>query len=285
MFDRYTDLARRVVSQAVKAAERRGATAIEPEHLLFAILELDHGVAITALANAGVHVATALKQLVVWMPESSTPTRDLEVSATLREVLDAADRVSRDMGHSYLGTEHLLVSLLTGSPVGSMTYLMLRQQLRLDPDRIRADIESMLSEPTESALPIPSPPRPPPIDGALLAWKPTSDPEQYVILGDRGTGSDALVIAEDQPDAERLLEALANASRKAGYTRLRAVPTWAWIHVTPPTATDLLDQVRKLAAQTLVCDLRVPKKPRGPSPDQRERGRASRTAKPARPST
>jgi len=280
MFDRYTDLARRVVSQAVTAAERRGATAIEPEHLLFAILELDHGVALTALANAHVDVASALKQLAEWMPDNPTPSRDLEVSASLREILEAADRISRDMGHSNLGTEHLLVALLTSSPVDSITCLMLHQQLRLDPERIRSDIVAMLSDLKASSSSTLQPPRPSPIDGALPAWKPTGHPEQYVILGDREAGSDAIVIAEDKPDAERQLEALASAALKAGYTQLRAIPTWAWIHITPPTATDLLEQVRDLSSQTIVYELvMVPQNPRSSSCPQR--GRSS--AKPSRP--
>ncbi len=280
MFDRFTDLARLVVSQAVRAAEHRGSTAIEPEHLLFAILELDHGVAITALSNAGFGVFGAVRQLMDWMPQSATPSKDLEPSASLREVLAAADRVSTEMGHTYVGTEHLLVALLSVSPAGSVSNLLLRQHLGLDPAQIRADIESMLADPAPDTLLALRPP-PPPIDGALPVWNPTTKPEQYVLLGDRGTETDGLIIAEDQPDAERLLDVLATAARKAGYTRIRAVPIWAWIHITQPAVTDLLKQVRELSAQALVRDLHPPSKTSRPA--RVKRGRSPRAAKLKRP--
>ncbi len=112
-FTGFTQKANNALNAAVKAAESMGHTYIGSEHLLTGLLEADGGVACTALNAKGITAAdveNALKSTVgigtptVLGPDDFTPR--------LKYIIELSIAAARSMGHTYTGTEHLLISLI-----------------------------------------------------------------------------------------------------------------------------------------------------------------------------
>lgn len=110
----FTDKTRRVLATAREEAARLHHEYIGTEHILLAMNE-DTGVGVTVLQNFGVN-RVELRQLI----NSTIRTRrsdtvvgpDLPYTSRAKKVLEFAIKEARDLNHSYVGTEHLLVGLL-----------------------------------------------------------------------------------------------------------------------------------------------------------------------------
>lgn len=114
MFERFTGRARRVVVMAQDDARGFGHGAIEPAHILLALTEESEGVAGRALAVVGAD-AVALRSLVESAFESVPERKRLErlpFTKRSKKVLELSLREALQLGHSYIGTEHLLLGLL-----------------------------------------------------------------------------------------------------------------------------------------------------------------------------
>ncbi len=112
-FTGFTQKANRALNAAVEAAEGMGHTYIGSEHLLAGLLESDGGVAQAALVSKGItsqEVENMLKSTVgvgtptVLGPDDFTPR--------LKYIVELAIAGARSMGHTYTGTEHLLIALI-----------------------------------------------------------------------------------------------------------------------------------------------------------------------------
>ncbi|ACM19152.1 ATP-dependent chaperone ClpB [Geotalea daltonii FRC-32] len=103
------------LSQAQEAAAQRGNSAIEPEHLLSAMLGQEGGLTGSILQKMGVtpnlvneRLAEALRKL----PRASGATMQVFLSPTLNHVLDAAQKEADTMKDAFVSTEHLLLALV-----------------------------------------------------------------------------------------------------------------------------------------------------------------------------
>ena len=112
-FTGFTEKANTALNSAIEVAERMGHTYVGSEHLLAGLLNSDGGVACLALNARGISgedVENILKSTVgvgtptVLMPDDFTPR--------LKYIIELAIAAARSMGHTYTGTEHLLMSLL-----------------------------------------------------------------------------------------------------------------------------------------------------------------------------
>ena len=112
-FTGFTQKANNALNAAIKAAEGMGHTYIGSEHLLTGLLQANGGVACTALNSRGITAAdveNALKSTVgigtptVLGPDDFTPR--------LKYIIELSIAAARSMGHTYTGTEHLLISLI-----------------------------------------------------------------------------------------------------------------------------------------------------------------------------
>lgn len=116
MFERFTDRARRVVINAQDIARRDGCQQILPQHLYLGILALDGGIAKQVLDNRGITAkdiqvpATPGQEAVGHLPFTPLAKKSLEFS--LREALN--------LGHTYIGTEHLLLGIIRSEPYPSI---------------------------------------------------------------------------------------------------------------------------------------------------------------------
>jgi ATP-dependent Clp protease ATP-binding subunit ClpC len=114
MFERFTDRARRTVVVAQQEAGRLNHNYIGTEHLLLGLLYEGEGTAAQALGSLGVNLDAARLQVVDIIGTSgSAPTGHIPFTPRAKRVLELSMRESLGLGHNYIGTEHLLLGLLS----------------------------------------------------------------------------------------------------------------------------------------------------------------------------
>ena len=113
MFERFTDRARRVIVLAQEEARTLQHNYIGTEHLLLGLIREGDGVAAKALASKGVTLDDTRKQVEEMIGKgNATPNGHIPFTPHARQVLELSLREALQLGHSYIGTEHLLLSLL-----------------------------------------------------------------------------------------------------------------------------------------------------------------------------
>jgi hypothetical protein len=112
-FERFTDRSRRVLVLAQEEARLLSHSFIGTEHLLLGLISEGEGVAATALASVGVTLTAVREKVRETMGTvSTTPTGSLPFTPRAKKVLELALREALQLGHSYIGTEHLLLGLV-----------------------------------------------------------------------------------------------------------------------------------------------------------------------------
>jgi len=115
MFDKFTDRARKIIALAQKEAERFHHDYIGTEHLLLGLVKEGSGVAVTALNNLNVDVDKVRREVekLVVVNDKDAPTAPLPFTPQAKRVLELASEEARALGHPYIGTEHILLGLLS----------------------------------------------------------------------------------------------------------------------------------------------------------------------------
>ena len=120
MFERFTDRARRVIVLAQSEARSLHHNYIGTEHLLLGLVKESDGVAAKALSLHGVNPEGVRQQIVAMIGEG-TASEDGHIPFTphARQVLELSLREALQLGHNYIGTEHILLGLIReGEGVG-----------------------------------------------------------------------------------------------------------------------------------------------------------------------
>ena len=114
MFKRFTERARKVIILAREEAERNQHEYLGTEHLLLGVLKDAGGVAIAVLQGLGVDMKQVRLEVERSMPASSNTLiiGDIPFTSRAKKVLEYSVEEARSMGHSYIGTEHLLLGLM-----------------------------------------------------------------------------------------------------------------------------------------------------------------------------
>ncbi len=117
MFENYTDRARKSLRKSKNISRRTGSQEVEPEHLLIALLEIGSGIAVDILQELGIEPQKLLTKLTDLIDvsteteaEEKTPQQP-DYSQALQRTLSLAEKTARELGHNYVGTEHLLIGL------------------------------------------------------------------------------------------------------------------------------------------------------------------------------
>jgi ATP-dependent Clp protease ATP-binding subunit ClpC len=113
MFQRFTDRARRVVILAQDEARDLGHAYIGTEHLLLGLIREGDGVAAQALTSLGVSFDVMQEQIVeVIGTGGSQPPGHVPFTPRAKKVLELSLRESQQLGHTYIGTEHILLGIV-----------------------------------------------------------------------------------------------------------------------------------------------------------------------------
>jgi ATP-dependent Clp protease ATP-binding subunit ClpB len=112
--DRLTEKAQEALQAAAQEAQERGQQAIEPEHLLLALLSQDGGIARPLLEAAGASVqelVPALVSRVERLPRVSGAEQQPYLASELSRALDQAEKEAQKLKDEYVSTEHILLAL------------------------------------------------------------------------------------------------------------------------------------------------------------------------------
>jgi ATP-dependent Clp protease ATP-binding subunit ClpC len=149
---RFTQRARRVLGLAQEEAERLHHSYIGTEHLLLGLMREDGGVAGRVLRDLGLDIEQLQKQVErLTRSGQRTPFTRLDLAPGTKKVLELAVEEARQMGHHYIGTEHLLLGLIRFNEGVAIEVL---KRLNISSDQIRKQTRRMLQEnPVSSARP------------------------------------------------------------------------------------------------------------------------------------
>jgi ATP-dependent Clp protease ATP-binding subunit ClpC len=144
MFERFTDRARKVVVLAQEEAATHNHDRIGTEHLLLALIREGSGVAAKALESLGVsHEAVRQRIDEIIGHGEQAPSGHIPFTPRAKNVLRLSLREALQLGHNYIGTEHLLLGLLReGDGVAAQVLV----SLGVDLNRVRQRVILLLSE-------------------------------------------------------------------------------------------------------------------------------------------
>ena len=125
MFERFTDRARRVIVLAQEEARTLQHNYIGTEHLLLGLIREGDGVAAKALASKGVELEATRKQVEEMIGKgNAAPNGHIPFTPHAKQVLELSLREALQLGHSYIGTEHILLGLIReGEGVGTQVLI------------------------------------------------------------------------------------------------------------------------------------------------------------------
>lgn len=125
MFERFTDRARRVIVLAQEEARALQHNYIGTEHLLLGLIREGDGVAAKALEAKGVTLEDTRKQVEEMIGKgTAAPTGHIPFTPHAKQVLELSLREALQLGHSYIGTEHILLGLIReGEGVGTQVLI------------------------------------------------------------------------------------------------------------------------------------------------------------------
>ncbi len=133
MFERFTDRARQVVTLAQDEARRLNHSYIGTEHILLGLVSDDGGVAARALTALGISLGAVRQQTeeIIGQGQQAV-SRHIPFTPRARRVLELALREALQLGHDYIGTEHILLALVReGDGVAAQVLVKLGASLAL----------------------------------------------------------------------------------------------------------------------------------------------------------
>ena len=121
-FDRFNDRAKRVLALAQDEAIRFNHNYIGVEHLLLGLVREGEGVAARVLDSLGIDLSRARSsvEVMIGRGKETTSPSEITLSPRTKKVIELAVDESRKLGHSHVGTEHLLLGIVReGQSVGA----------------------------------------------------------------------------------------------------------------------------------------------------------------------
>jgi hypothetical protein len=113
MFERFTDRARRIVVLAQEEARMLGHNYIGTEHLLLGLIHEGEGVGAQALESLDVSLSEVREQVVVIVGEGTgAPAGHVPFTPRGKKVLELSLREALQLGHNYIGSEHILLGIV-----------------------------------------------------------------------------------------------------------------------------------------------------------------------------
>src|SRR5919108_4418328 len=143
MFERFTDRARRVVVLAQEEARMLNHNYIGTEHILLGLIHEGEGVAAKALESLGISLEAVRQQVEEIIGQGQqAPSGHIPFTPRAKKVLELSLREALQLGHNYIGTEHILLGLIReGEGVAAQVLV----KLGADLSRVRQQVIQLLS--------------------------------------------------------------------------------------------------------------------------------------------
>ncbi|MFN2555850.1 MAG: ATP-dependent Clp protease ATP-binding subunit [Nitriliruptorales bacterium] len=143
MFERFTDRARRVVVLAQEEARMLNHNYIGTEHILLGLIHEGEGVAAKALESMNISLQAVREQVQEIIGRGqSAPSGHIPFTPRAKKVLELSLREALQLGHNYIGTEHILLGLIRE---GEGVAAQVLQKLGADLNRVRQQVIQLLS--------------------------------------------------------------------------------------------------------------------------------------------
>src|SRR5450755_1164695 len=142
MFERFTDRARRVVVLAQEEARMLNHNYIGTEHILLGLIHEGEGVAAKALESLGISLEGVRQQVEEIIGQGQqAPSGHIPFTPRAKKVLELSLREALQLGHNYIGTEHILLGLIReGDGVAAQVLV----KLGADLNRVRQQVIQLL---------------------------------------------------------------------------------------------------------------------------------------------
>ncbi len=147
MFNKFTERARKVILLAKQEAKRFNHDYIGTEHILLGLLREGEGVAAAVLQSLGMNLNNIRLEVekLVQLGPATVVSGDLPFTPKAKKVMEIAMEEARNLGHNYIGTEHLLLGLIReGEGVASQVFM----NMGLDLEKVREEVIKLLGSTT-----------------------------------------------------------------------------------------------------------------------------------------
>src|SRR3954454_23465144 len=143
MFERFTDRARRVVVLAQEEARMLNHNYIGTEHILLGLIHEGEGVAAKSLESLGISLEGVRSQVEEIIGQGQqAPSGHIPFTPRAKKVPELSLREALQLGHNYIGTEHILLGLIReGQGVAAQVLVKLGAEL----NRVRQQVLQLLS--------------------------------------------------------------------------------------------------------------------------------------------
>jgi ATP-dependent Clp protease ATP-binding subunit ClpA len=143
MFERFTDRARRVVVLAQEEARMLNHNYIGTEHILLGLIHEGEGVAAKALESLGISLDAVRQQVEEIIGQGQqAPSGHIPFTPRAKKVLELSLREALQLGHNYIGTEHILLGLIReGDGVAAQVLV----KLGADLNRVRHQVVQLVA--------------------------------------------------------------------------------------------------------------------------------------------
>ncbi|WP_164218689.1 ATP-dependent protease ATP-binding subunit ClpC [Virgibacillus sp. YIM 98842] len=112
MFGRFTERAQKVLALSQEEAVRLGHNNIGTEHILLGLVREGEGIAAKALQSLGLEVAKIQEEVENLIGTGKQPMQSIHYTPRAKKVVELSQDEARKLGHSYVGTEHILLGLI-----------------------------------------------------------------------------------------------------------------------------------------------------------------------------
>ena len=145
MFGRFTDRAQKVIVLSQEEARRLGHNVVGTEHMLLGLIAEGEGVAAKALLALGINIDKVRAEVEKIIGKGEAPTQgQIGFTPRSKRVLELAFDEARQLGHTYIGTEHILLGLIReGEGVAAQVLKNLGAEL----DEMRKQVIELLGGP------------------------------------------------------------------------------------------------------------------------------------------
>jgi len=145
MFNRFTERARRVILLSREEAKRLGHDYLGTEHILLGLIREGEGVGAVALQNLGIDLSQVRTEVekAVGRGGGILFLGQIPFTPRAKKVLELAVAEAKEMGHNYVGTEHILLGLIRE---GEGVAAQILTNLEADLHKVREEVHNLLDE-------------------------------------------------------------------------------------------------------------------------------------------
>jgi ATP-dependent Clp protease ATP-binding subunit ClpA len=147
MFERFTDRSRRVVILAQEEARMLDHNYVGPEHVLLGLVHEGQGVAARALTELDISLSAVREQVEELIGRGQqAPSGHIPFTPRAKKVLELSLREALQLGHNYIGTEHILLGILReGDSVAAQVLV----RMGTDLNRVRLEVIKLVGSEAE----------------------------------------------------------------------------------------------------------------------------------------